>query len=316
MDTYSRHPGWWGYHQTLPRPRSIIELIAAGTLDAELAALLWLLIEGRVPIVVAGGPPLAGKTTVLTALLDFLTPTTRRQFLDGSMEEFGWLPEAVTLGWRGNANRLGQRGRDPEQGLEHDDSAARADPATTFLLASELSSHLPVYTWGERARIVIRALSLGYGLGTTIHGDSLGDVLAQLRGPEIDLTDDELSRLGVVLVLRLVQSPGGKEGVQRRIAAAHYVRPLARDAGGHLQRLGPAVLATWDERRDAYEHFAWGVVPELAGRIGRRAGDFELEQGKRATYLTGLVAGGLTGIEDVRVAIARYLDPSTAATAR
>ena len=36
-----------------PTPRSIVELIRAGVLDADLAATLWVLIEGRVPIIVA-----------------------------------------------------------------------------------------------------------------------------------------------------------------------------------------------------------------------------------------------------------------------
>jgi hypothetical protein len=41
------------------------------------------------------------------------------------------------------------------------------------------------------------------------------------------------------------------------------------------------VLATWDAATDRFEHFGWGVTPELALRTGRRAGDFELEQERR-----------------------------------
>ena len=49
-----------------------------------------------------------------------------------------------------------------------------------------------------------------------------------------------------------------------RVVAAHLQRPPLRDGAGHVQRLGPAVLATWDDRLDGWEHFAWGVMPELA----------------------------------------------------
>ena len=80
---------------------------------------------------------------------------------------------------------------------------------------------------------------------------------------------------GVVLVLRLADDG------RRRVVAAHYVRPVARDLHGHLQRLGPAVLATWDPATDEFEHFGWGVTPELARRIGRHAGDFEIEVDRR-----------------------------------
>jgi hypothetical protein len=98
------------------------------------------------------------------------------------------------------------------------------------------------------------------------------------------------------------------------VAAAHYVRPVARDEHGHVQRLGPAVLATWDPGTDRFEHFAWGVVPELAIRIGRKPGDFELEVDRRREYLSGLAAAGVIDVDAIRSAIAgyRHLTPTTA----
>ena len=179
------------------------------------------------------------------------------------------------------------------------------EPGTTVLLVHEFSDHLPLYTWGEVARVVVRALSLGYGLGATIHADALEEVLEELGSPEVGLTDDELSRLGVVLVLRAFRDRATGI-VYRRVAAAHYVRPVVRDAAGHVQRLGPAVLATWDPATDAFEDFAWGIVPELAERTGRRAGDFELERDARADYLSGLVRAGMTTPNEVRAALDHY----------
>ncbi len=41
------------------------------------------------------------------------------------------------------------------------------------------------------------------------------------------------------------------------------------------------MLATWDPAADRFEHFGWGVTPELALRVGRKAGDFELEVDRR-----------------------------------
>ena len=72
--------------------------------------------------------------------------------------------------------------------------------------------------------------------------------------------------------------------------AAHYLRPVARDMHGHVQKLGPAVLATWDGRAGRFEHFGWGVTPELAMRTGRHAGDFEIELERRREALERGVA--------------------------
>jgi hypothetical protein len=285
--------GRWTFRHVPPTPRSIVELIRAGTLDAELAATLWVLIEGRVPLIVGALPRRAGKSTLLDSLLMFLPPGTRTVELEGAMETFDWLPQAPELGWRR-----------PASPVHHDQPPIRPDD--TVLLIPELSDHLPSYTWGAEARIAVRAASIGYGLAATIHADSLDDVFDQLRRPPILLGDDELSRLGVVLILR----PVG-DGL-RRVVAAHYVRPTARDEHGHVQRLGPGVLATWDPDRDAFEHFGWGITPELALRVGRRPGDFELEVDQRRGYLAGLAEAGITDIDAVRAAIDGYRATSVA----
>jgi hypothetical protein len=287
--------GRWAFRPVQPEPRSIVELIRAGTLDAELAATIWLLIQARVPLLVAGEGQGTGKTTLLGALLDFVPPTTRIVELAGATERFDWLPQASELGWPGAGSR-------PSRG------AAVVKPDSTLLLAPEFSDHLPAYTWGEAARLAIRAASIGYGLAATIHADSLDDVFEELRRRPVGLTDDELSHLGVVLVLRRLDEH------RRRVVAAHYVRPVSRDLHGHVQRLGPAVLATWDPPGDRFEQFGWGVVPELATRVGRRAGDFELEADARRVMLDDLAASGVTDVDRVRAAIATYRATTTTAS--
>jgi hypothetical protein len=283
----------WVLRPIPPEPRSIAELIRAGTIDADLAATIWLLVEGRVPLVVAGDGQGVGKSTLLGALLDFLPPELRVVELRGIDESFEWLPQASELGWPGVPGRP-------------DGTPVR--PETTVILAAELSDHTPADTWGEAARVAVRAAALGYCLAATIHGDSLDDVLAALRATPVRLTDDELSRLGVVLILRRIDRE------RRRVVAAHYLRPVARDVHGHVQRLGPAVLATWEPTSDAFEQFGWGVTPELAMRVGRLAGDFEIEWDTRRSFLEDLVTRGIIGVDAVREAIAKYRAGSVAAS--
>lgn len=278
--------GRWAFRPVRPEPRSIAELIQAGTLDTELAATLWLLLEARVPLLVAAAARGVGKSTLVGALLDFVPPDLRIVEVAGTDETFDWLPQASELGWPGTARRQV--------------AGPAVRPDTTVLLVPELSDHSPAYTWGEAARIVVRAASIGYGLAATIHGDSLDDVFDALGSDPVRLDDDELSQVGIVLILREVG------GGRRRVVAAHYVRPIVRDVHGHLQRLGPAVLATWDPSGEEFEHFGWGVIPELAIRVGRRAGDFELEAAARRAFLDGLVDHGVTDVAAVRAALGRY----------
>ncbi len=340
-DLFSRQRGWWGYHWAPPQPLSITQILASGSMDTELAALLWLLVEGRVPVVVAAEPPLAGKSTTLTALMDFLPAQVSKVFLRGWTEDFSWLPRADDLGWPGwEEAARSMRGalvepEDPSTAFRQArmrrqlvvEDAGRpasepADPKTAYLLASELSSHLPVYTWGLQARTAVRALQRGYGLGTSLHADSLEELFEQLEAQPVGLTADEIRRLGVVIVLRLFGPDGAPlhfaEGsmeaefgplqpfVRRRAVVVHYLRPVERDGAGHLQRRPPAVLATWEPESDCFEHFAWGVVPELADRVERSQADFEREHASRTEYLRGLLDSGVWRVSAVRRAIAAY----------
>jgi hypothetical protein len=294
---------WWGYHWSPPHPLTVPELIAAGSLDAELAALLWLWLEARQPLLVAAGPPLAGKSTTLAALFDFLPAGTRRVFVRGVGETFDWLPDASELGWRTDGHPVA-----PAPAI------AAADPRQAYILVNELSSHLPIYTWGEQARVVLRAAGRGYGIAATLHAISLEGVFADLEGPPVSLTDDEIRRLGIVLILGTSRAGCESSGdwdpeapdVRRRIVAAHYLRPVERDQGGHLQRRPPAVIATWDRDRDVFDHFAWGIADELAARVGRTPVDLAHEQDHRARFLLSLVDAGRIGPAEFNAAIAGY----------
>jgi len=249
---------------------SLASLVADGTLDGELAALVVLLLGARVPVIVGGHSGQArdalAAAFVATVPAD-LTPVE----LAGETEEFEWLPEAVELGWRRERNVVPVAGRD---------AVRRASAGSTIIVARDLAGSGTHATAGERARLAVRALAVGYGLVATIDEPDLEGVLERLHRPPVETDEDERSRLGVVLAV-------GEVGPGARVLAAHYVRPVARDLHGHVQRLPPAVLATWNMTTDTFDHFAWGVLPELADRTGRRPVELEREQARLAESLRG-----------------------------
>ena len=263
-------PAWWGVAAPgdVPPFRPLTALVADGVLDAELAGLLWLLVEAGVPVMVAG-PRGSGRTTLLTALLAVLPADTKPLLLAGADEDFTAIPEAVELGWRR------ERGGDAKE-----PAGPRPAPHHTSLLAAEVGDRPPLGVWGDRARVAIRALALGYGFGATIEAGGLDDVLTLLRGPDVAAGADELAGLGLVVAM----APRAADAAPR-VAVAHYVRPLVRDPGGHVQRLLPAVLAARDVRSGTWSHFAWGLSDELGGRVGRRPLDLEREQARRAAVI-------------------------------
>jgi hypothetical protein len=243
-------------------PTAMTALVHDGWLDAELAGLLWLLVEGRTPVVVVGRDA-APRDRVLEALGALLPDSARRATVRPD-DDFEWLREAVELGWR--RERVGER-RVPRHALSSTDGV---------LVARGLADADGIA--GGRARIVVRALALGYGLLATMAGDGLDDAFGALADEAVGTDEDERSRLGTVVVL------AQEEGAPR-VVAAHYVRPVAVDPHGHVQRAPPAVLATWNPVRRGWDHFAWGVLTELAGRLGMTAMQLEGEQARRASAL-------------------------------
>lgn len=131
------------------------------------------------------------------------------------------------------------------------------------------------------------ALDSGLALALALEAGSLEDVLARLGGGGVEAFRDRLSYLGLVLIL----DEGSGTGRDGAVVVAHYLRPLSRDAGGHLQRLPPAVIAARDGTTRRLEDFSWGVASELAARVGRSPGDYETELERRRELLVAAVGG-------------------------
>lgn len=249
-------------------PQGPHDLLRAGAVDRELLALLSILLEARVPVVAVGrSAPVSRR--VIAGLAGLLAPGARIREVTAD-DDFAWLPEATELGWRRDRTGSAQGG-------------ARLTSSNGVLLAHGLASAGGVT--GERARVVVRALALGFGLLATMDGDGLDDVLNALHAAPVGADPDERSRLGVVLAIAdAADTP--------RLDAAHYVRPVALDTHGHLQRLPPAVLATWNPSLGAWDHFEWGVISDLAGRLGVTPLELEREQARRAAALLETAAPG------------------------
>lgn len=187
---YDMPVGWWGWNWEPPVPMSITQLLEAGNMDARTAALCGMTIEAHGSLLIAAEQPHSGKTTTLTALLDFLPNATRRIFIRGWAETFDFL--------------------------------GQTRPESTLLLANELSSHLPVYLWGPKAVRVFETLRRGYALASTLHADSCDEALAQLVG-ELGVDRNDLARVNLLMVMRIYATTGG--GYARRVVALHRLVP-------------------------------------------------------------------------------------------
>jgi hypothetical protein len=285
---FDRFPhGWWGYHWAPPQPLSAVEIVGTGSIDTRLMATLWSVVARRRSVILAAEAPMAGKTTTLSALVDFLPSGTVGLFLRGWAEDYSWLDEYP-------AER-------------------------SYLLVNEMSDHLPIYLWGDRARLALMLAARGYGLGATMHADSLDEALDVFRD-ELGAPEEDLTALTIYLQFSAYRTP---RGMYRRVEEAWH---LAAGADGGLERLrlgaidgdrspsltgaqrlpGPPMLATDGGRaRLPFVHDP-AAYARLAASLGSDPVAFEAELAARASFLEDLARRGICNVADVAVAIRRY----------
>ena len=226
---YGQPFGWWGSRWTPRDEHSLLWLIERGALDVPTAAFLSLAVESRASLLVVAEPHEAGKTTLLTALLDFLPDDSEPIFLRGWYERFSFL-ETVP-------------------------------PERAYLLCNEISAHLPTYLWGQGARRVFDAAAAGYPLATTMHARSAADALDQLVAYPLDVPVEQASLLDLVVTIgvgyagnrllrrvatieRIVQESGGPRIVE--LARREPLRgEIAYQTGRYV-----AILAELGDRSD------------------------------------------------------------------
>ena len=265
MRAVNQPVSWWGWHWQPPVPMSIVELISAGNLSPRLAAMLWIGMERGASVIVAADPPSAGKTTTLTALLSLTPPETIAYFTRGIGEPF-----AV-----------------PSRSASH----------PTYILINEMSDHIPVYTWNDYARRAFELLAEGYSLATTMHADTVEEVVRQLQG-DLGVPPQQIANLTFIIPLHI-----GFAGSQRR--RVREVVLLEPDGDG----LKTSSIARWDSGRDDFEVLSGdGHLSAFAAWAGLSAEAIESEIGRREGWFRELLEKGTVTIPEVNAAVERYYE--------
>lgn len=287
---FDRFPeGWWGYSWSPPHPMSAVEIIGTPAIDTRLMATLWAVVSRRRGVMLSSEAPHAGKTTTLSALVDFLPDNTTGIFVRGWWETYDWTDEI------------------PD--------------GTGYLLINEMSDHLPIYVWGRAALGALRLAGQGWGLGATMHADSLSEAIDALRG--LGATDADLAGLAIYLQYSAYATPAG---MYRRVEEAWHLR---LDASGLLApvRLGaiegdrspsltgaqrlPAPPMLADDGGRSSRPFVHDAAAQavLAASLGLGADALEAELAHRSAFLDDLAERGVCDPPSVAVAVRDYAWP-------
>lgn len=172
-------------------PMSAIDLVKLNTINAEIAAYLWLAVENGESMLISGGTA-SGKTTTMNAILLFVPPQMKIISIEDTREinlpHENWIADVTRSGF-GSRIEGGKTFGEIDM-FELMKTALRQRPQ--YLVVGEVR--------GIEASILFQAMATGHTTYSTIHADSIHSIVQRLENPPINLPRVLLSALNTIVL--------------------------------------------------------------------------------------------------------------------
>ncbi|QUC65460.1 type II/IV secretion system ATPase subunit [Nitrosopumilus sp. K4] len=173
-------------------PYTVVDLINFGTLDINIAAYLWMLVESKMSIIVIGSTG-SGKTTILNAITGLINPDYKifsvEDVAEININHENWFSLISRTGF--GASGEGEIGLYDliKSGVRH-----RPD----YIAVGEIR--------GSEAYVMFQAMATGHGGLCTMHADSLESASKRLQQKPMDIPPAYLSLMNCAIVIRRVKN--------------------------------------------------------------------------------------------------------------
>lgn len=250
------------------KPLTILQLIANGMFPYELAAQLWVYVEGLkvrpTNLIIAGGPG-TGKTTLLNALLSFIPPRERLVIIEDTLE--------LNTACLENCSRLESCRRVKTPDLVKNSLRMRPER----ILVGEVR--------GEEARDLMTAMNLGKYCMGTVHASSVRETILRLQNAPMNVPPMLVTLVDVFVVLRRLNIDG---------KLVRMVGEVAETSGMEQQTVLLSTLWSYDpQRHQVIESSPSSVYRDrLATESGRSAVQIMQEVARRAAVLQAMQQSG------------------------
>ena len=261
---------------------SIIQLIKWGTLNAEVAAYIWLGLENGMSLLVSGETA-SGKTTTLNAILPFIDHNVKIYSAEDT-------PEVKVR------HRLWQRlvtrdSKNEDSRVEMFDllkAALRSRPR--YIIIGEIR--------GAEGATAFQAMQTGHPVIATFHASSIVKMIQRFTGDPINVPMRFFDNLNFAIFQEVVEAPGG--GIARRITGIDEVIGYNKEADGVLTR----GMFDWNPVRDKHyfrgmfqSHLMENKMAALMGFENKR--DIYDEMARRTEALQRMADNDLVHYDDV-----------------
>jgi archaeal flagellar protein FlaI len=261
------------------------QLIGFRTLSPEIMAYLWLLVEYKMNILIAGGTA-SGKTTLLNAIAFFIPPEARVVSIEDTRElnlpRENWLPSVAR-----NATGVGNLGEIDLFTLLR--ASFRQNP--DYVIVGEVR--------GKEASVLFQGMASGHSSISTIHADSVDTVIKRLETPPISLSPTLLNVMDCVCVMTHAIVDKQETRKLREI-----VEIINVDTEGVATTNTPFM---WNAAEDQF-YFKKNskIFEKITKRYGLNAEEIDLEFRRRVQLIYQLYKKKIFGFEQVQEIITQY----------
>ncbi|AHL22759.1 MULTISPECIES: type II/IV secretion system ATPase subunit [Thermococcus] len=262
-------------------PISITQLIAWGTLSAEVAAYLWIALEYGMSVFVCGETA-SGKTTLLNSIIPFIKPGSKIFTAEDTPEV--QVPHPV---WQ----RLITRERGPEESrvtlFDLLKAALRSRP--NYIIVGEIR--------GAEGAIAFQAMQTGHPVMSTFHAGDIKKMIQRFTGHPINVPITFIDNLNIAVFQQAVYVRGK---FLRRTVSVVEIEGYYEELGGVATRN----VFEWDPVADKHIFRGFNNSYILERKIAEIAGyedpkDIYNELFLRARILQRMVELGITNYWDV-----------------
>jgi archaeal flagellar protein FlaI len=171
-------------------PFTVIDLLNFKTMNHEIAAYSWLLMEHNVSSIIVGSTA-SGKTTLLNSLISLTRPSSKIVTIEETQEinihHQNWVPLIARLGYGVGSEKIGEVSL-----FDLVKASMRMRP--DILIVGEVR--------GEEAYVLFQAISTGHGGMCTLHADDVESAIQRLTSKPMDVAPIHIKFLDLMFVVR------------------------------------------------------------------------------------------------------------------
>jgi len=266
-------------------PWTPTQLISMGTASPEMLAYLWLLIQYKGSMIIAGGTA-SGKTTLLNAVCFFIPSDARVVSIEDTRElslfRENWLPSV-------SRSSIGTGGVGEVSLFSLLKSSFRQAP--DYVIVGEVR--------GEEASVLFQGMASGHSSLSTIHADSVDTLIKRLETPPINLPPTLINTVDVVSIM--THALIGKQETRKLREISEIVNVNAE---------GIATINTpfiWNARENVfYSKNTNSVFEKIYKKFGLNPEELNKELRVRTALLNSMANKKIFRFEEVQTIINRY----------